>query len=192
MIINVNYVMQKSEAEIELIDNERDTFASKTVKAVLHIFDATDLMVYGIVRGKNIIVPFQFTPILLMRDGQRQYKPKTVIFVYEHSTTLTKNRIVSLGERQTGDEILFEDAKTAETVANQASSTDFSFENANKSITSVQFTISVCRFEYFFGAGTQRISMGQRSTEEKRENFLSLSLSFEFRWCRALILQMFS
>lgn len=136
------WILQKSEANIEVVDEE-DTMISRTVKAIIHIFDAHNLTVHALLRGHIRINGFTYFPFRTIKRNQKKYDPKSITLVYEHSSWSSKNRLVSIGERQPGDALLFQQSKVAIKHADRMASSDFQFEDDTKSITSVDFMFDV-------------------------------------------------
>lgn len=68
--------------------------------------------------------------------------PKSFTFVYAHNMTQTKNRIVSLGQRQPNDKLLIQRKKLVKNM-NRFAEGEFQYEDRNKFITTVTFSFSV-------------------------------------------------
>lgn len=134
---------QKSQVIVD-IENDAPNYGPKTVKIHMMIFNATDLKVHlllkGIMRGiTNIYFPFR-----IIKPQERQFKPKSLTVVYEHDPkeSASKNRQITIGERQTDDKLLYVEQKRS-TLDSRIANADFQFMNNSVFITSITFSFNV-------------------------------------------------
>lgn len=74
--------------------------------------------------------------------GDRLLSPRSFTFIYRQQNAPTKNRIISLGERQANDKLLKFESKLIKTKF-RFPEDSFEYEDATKSITKITFSFSV-------------------------------------------------
>lgn len=142
ILIYSDFFIQNSTAEIEFI-NSNDVYVSRTIYAVLQIYNATNLRVHALIRANLVNLYYSWRPFLMGAVDQRSYSPKSFTIVYERGAKPTRNRIISIGDRQQGDKLIYRTSKIIQNKLNWLSEADFSFESRTKSITSVEFVFDV-------------------------------------------------
>lgn len=76
--------------------------------------------------------------------GDKLFEPKSIALVYAHNRTQTKNRYISLGERQPDDHLIkFERKHVKRTEFNNFPESEFMYEDSNTYLTHVAFTFTV-------------------------------------------------
>jgi len=132
-----------SEAVVNIV-NDAPNYGPKTIKLNMKITNATLLKVHLVLRGHAHATNSYF-PFRIIKDQERRFKAKSFTLVYKHDSTQSesKNRQVVIGERQTGDKLLYFRRKRA--IANDrvgVADTDFEYINHLEFITSVTFFVN--------------------------------------------------
>lgn len=126
------------------IVNDAPNYGPKTVKINMKITNATSLRVHLVLKGNIFIDHSGYFPFRIIKPQERQFEPKSFTLVYKHDPeqSKSKHRQVTVGERQTGDKLLYFRRKKA--VANVGiADTDFEYINNLEFITSVTFFVNV-------------------------------------------------
>lgn len=113
---------------------------TKTVKTVLSVYNATNLIVHAHLSGfdhglESLFATYHTNPYNI-------FKPKSFTLVYEHNSAQTKDRLISIGERQTNDKLLYTASKLVTTTSRFAED-DFQYEDELKSISCIEFSFDV-------------------------------------------------
>lgn len=133
--------MQNSTASIT-VDGGVDVGKTKTVKAVINVYNATDLKIHGSLRGIDSQLGDLFEKTTLWGLSSKVFKPKSFTLIYEHNQTQSNQRQVKIGERQKNDRILDTKVKMV-TISSRFAESDFQFDDATKSITCAEFIFDV-------------------------------------------------
>lgn len=131
---------QKSTVEWNL---STDTSSFDTIAATVYVIDGINVTASVRINENTqraMINPSFARPF--SNDDRR--KPKFYAFIYAHNSTQTRNRIVSVGERQPDDKLLKVERKVAR-VKNNFAESEFEYENMDHYITRITFSFSVSR-----------------------------------------------
>lgn len=130
---------QRSTATIEVVDLPEINI-SRTVKAIINVFDALNFTVDLLIRGRSYNFPGKNKAY-----RKREFLPRSLTLIYEHKSRQTRNRYVHIGSRQPGDVLLYKVSKEVTTTSRYAA-TDFLYENSEQFISSVDFSFDVSVF----------------------------------------------
>lgn len=108
---------------------------------MINIVNGTDVVVMVTIHRASV----SFGPSF----GGLDQKPKVFIIGYAHNTTQTRDRKISLGYRQQGDELIGFESKNV-TLKKRFAEHEFLFNAPNKFITSVGFSFSVSAISFSF------------------------------------------
>lgn len=133
--IRYTSIFQVSDGAIEV---STEVGKEKTLQAMLNIVNGTNIRVNCRIMG----------PIVTLLNGVPQVfnpfgdKPKTMTVVYGQNSTQTQNRIMALGQRQQGDEIIdFQHANV--TAKFHFAEHEFEYHNKYVHITAAKFSFDV-------------------------------------------------
>lgn len=118
------------------------------VTAVINTINCTDTKttVQVFVSKQGHLTSYRNSSFFRNIFGDRLLYPRSFTLIYAHNNTRSRNRIISLGQRQPNDKLLQFESKLVK-VINRFAEDDFQYENETRSITKITFSFDVSVIE---------------------------------------------
>lgn len=139
--LRINFkLFQQSNARIT-VDNGRDINDRSVVTAVIHVFNAKDLSIHGIINGINTNY-LTIHNMLPSRFRAKIFSPWAFSLILANSASTPKSSKNSFCDRQIGDKLLHFESKTSRKT-NRFDEVQFDYTNETTFITRVETTTNV-------------------------------------------------